>query len=438
MNRHTRFGFAALFGLALLATACIPKGMRLPQSVLLGALAPKSGLIAYVGTDGNIYTIDQGGGKPTPVTNDAHLADEYRLYGLPAWSPDGKSLVFAGYSGQGQADPTETGLFVAQKDGSGLSEIYSSANFLIYYFWSPDGQRLSFLSDTPGQSLALKLISPTGGDAETLDVGQPYYWTWAPNSQALLVHVGDGSTSRARLSILQLDNPVTEHGLDIEPSLFKAPAFSPDGTQALVAGQVDGQSKLLLMDDSGALRRTVADYEGNIAFAWSPDGKRFAYIASDQGSIGVLGPIIVADAAGGEKTVTVQGDPAYAFFWSPDSRSLAYMSPHRVEPTATATPGAGTITSDGSDIVWSLSVASARNGDSRPVATFLPSDRFLQLLPYFDQYHQSATIWSPDSQNLIVSAFNQDGQPSLWVVAASGNLEPRFLTEGMVGVWSWK
>jgi len=72
------------------------------------------------------------------------------------------------------------------------------------------------------------------------------------------------------------------------------------------------------------------------------------------------------------------------------------------------------------------------------IATFLPSDRFLQLLPYFDQYHQSVTIWSPDSQNLVVSAYNQDRQPGIWVVAASGNLEPRFIAPGWVGFWSWK
>ena len=437
MDRHIRLG-GVLLGLVLLTTACLPQGVRLPQSEFLGLLARKSGLIAYLGADGNVYTVDQGGGKPQPITTDASIGDSYRVYGLPSWARDAQSLAFAAYVGQGQDDPTQTSLMVARKDGSGLNEIYASEDFLIYYYWSPDSQRIGLISDTPGSALALKLVPSAGGEAQTVDVGQPYYWTWAADSRALLVHAGDNSTGGpSRLALLRLDGGVTEQGLAVTPSLFKAPAFSPDGTQALVAGQVDGKSALLLTDAAGKVARTVADYTGNIAFAWSPDGKRAAYIASEAGSVGVLGPIVIVDPAEAADPVTLEGDPAYAFFWAPDSQSIAYFSPHQVA-TETPTPAAGAIDSTSSDIVWSLSVANTRSGASRSIATFVPTDRFLQLLPYFDQYHQSVTIWSPDSQNLVVSAYGSDSQPGIWVVAASGSLEPRPVAPGLIAVWSWQ
>ena len=45
-----------LFALiTVLISACMPQGGRIPQSPLLSTLERKSGLIAYIGADGNIY-----------------------------------------------------------------------------------------------------------------------------------------------------------------------------------------------------------------------------------------------------------------------------------------------------------------------------------------------------------------------------------------------
>ena len=176
---------------ALLATACLPKGFRLPQSPLLPVLERKSGLIAYLGTDFNIYTVDQGGGDPTPVTTDADAeGDLLQIYDFPAWAPDSQSLAFVGYSARGDGSaPPSIGLFVAQKDGQNLTQAYSSSTNVIYFYWSPDSQHLSLLAAAPNSNMALKLVSPSGGEAQTLDIGAPFYWTWAPDSRSVLVHV---------------------------------------------------------------------------------------------------------------------------------------------------------------------------------------------------------------------------------------------------------
>jgi hypothetical protein len=48
------------------------------------------------------------------------------------------------------------------------------------------------------------------------------------------------------------------------------------------------------------------------------------------------------------------------------------------------------------------------------------------------------TIWSPDSNYLVVSAVASAEQQGLFIVPASGDYDPRFLAEGNVGFWSWK
>jgi hypothetical protein len=68
-----------------------------------------------------------------------------------------------------------------------------------------------------------------------------------------------------------------------------------------------------------------------------------------------------------------------------------------------------------------------------------PSAEFLQTIPYFDQYHLSMTIWSPDSRYLVVTSRQDDSEDgSVLVVDSAGQEDPRHIGEGKMAVWSWK
>jgi hypothetical protein len=56
---------------ALLIASCLPRDLQVPQSPLLSTLERKSGLIAYMGVDGNMYVSDQAGGNLVKLTEDA-------------------------------------------------------------------------------------------------------------------------------------------------------------------------------------------------------------------------------------------------------------------------------------------------------------------------------------------------------------------------------
>lgn len=420
MKRWSMFSGVWLAGLLAL-TACLPQGVRLPESPLVSALGRKSGLIAYIGLDGNIYTIDQGGGGQVQLTNDARLDEtNFRFYGVPVWATDGEALTFAAYEGSGD-DLSRNSLIVVNKDGSGLREAYQSSDYMVYYHWSPDGRNIGLLSQL-SDTLALKVVPTAGGEAQIVDTGAPFYWDWAPDGRSVFIHAGGEAGRLAYLQLGESAAEVVEFSLDITPSAFKAPAFSPDGSQILVAQKGDTESALILANADGGEARILATFKQDIAFAFSPDGTSIAYLNSNE----LLGPISVIDPTGQREVIELD-EQVYTFFWSPDSRSLAYFT---VEEVTDENGRTGTISR--------LKVLDVASGQSRSLTQLVPTRRFLQLVPYFDQYQHALTLWSPDSQYLVFSSVYDDDEIGIFVVHASGNLEPRLIADGQLGVWSWK
>jgi Tol biopolymer transport system component len=310
---------------------------------------------------------------------------------------------------------------VVKKDGSGLAEAYQSDDYMVYYHWSPDGRNIGLLSQLP-DTLALKLVPATGGESQILDTGAPFYWDWAPDSRSVFIHTGGEA---GRLAYLQLGEDaaeVIEFNLDITPSAFKAPAFSPDGSQVLVAQKGETESSLVLTTADGGDARALATFEQDVAFSFSPDGQYIAYLNSQE----VLGPVSVIDPAGRRAAIQLD-EQVYSFFWSPDSRSLAYFTLEEITNESGETGN-----------VSRLKVLDVGSGQSRSVTQLVPTQRFIQIVPYFDQYQRALTLWSPDSQYLVISTVYDTDQSGIFVVHASGNLEPRFIADGQLGVWSWK
>jgi len=442
-SKGWRFG-AWLLALTLLAAGCLPRGVRIPQSPLLRTLERKSGLIAYVGTDGNIYTVNQGGGDQRAVTDDAHLPEggggEARYYQFPTWSPDGERLAFVGVSSSDGSVETAS-LYTVARDGTELVEAFASDKEVpVYLYWSPEGKHLSFLSAAEARAaLALQIVPARRGEARILDAGEPYYWAWAPDGQSMLVHVGGAARfqPKARLAFLSLNGEVVEEGLSLRPTLFHAPAWSPDGQRTLMAVETDdGNRALLVADRRGVMDKVLTTFDGSIAFGWSPDGERVAYITGDGGSQGTLGPLTVLDPDKPFEARVTEDTQAIAFFWSPDSRKIAYFVPSLFSPTPE--PGQTEPSEEDQVLLLSLHTLDVKRGESQLLTTFRPTDEFFGILPYFDQYQHSATIWSPDSRNLVLSTYSRQGDPALWIVTASGKLEPRHLTEGLMAAWSWE
>ena len=422
----------------LLITSCLPRNVQVPQSPLLSALERKSGLIAYIGADGNMFVSDQAGGNLKQLTEDAKLpqsqADPYLFYQYPTWSQDGNQLAFV-RTGAENAQP-KSELLVANINNDDVSEVYASeSEHPIYLYWSPDNANVSLLTTSvSGQSLILQNIPADGSERTIIDTGSPYYWSWAPDGSTMIVHTGGAANSASpqHLAFLSMEAEIIEDGLDTTPAPFQAPAWSPDGRHILLTRVNDQEQKeIILTDGNGTFEKVLGTFEVNTAFAWSPDSTKVAFIAGKQpmnaGTIGELHVVNIETSA-----ETIKEEDVYAFFWSPDSEKLAYFVPFL---TNQAADGSQTETQQ---LVLQLNMLDVKTSESRELFKYQPTQQFANILPYFDQYHQSATIWSPDNNNLVLSFLTSSGNPRIAVVAASGQLEPRLLAEGYLAFWSWK
>lgn len=423
---------------AVLLTACMPQDSQVPQNPLLSTLERKSGLIAYLGRDGNVYVSDQAGGKLKQLTDDAVDAASgsplVGVYQLPTWSQTGTQLAFAGTSGAGVE---ATGrIFVADLEADTIQEIYSSSTeFPFYLHWSPDNSSISFLSTSASdQTLILQRAPANGGGKRTIiDTGSPYYWSWAPNGRTLIAHSGGAANSTApeHLAFIQiLESGIIESDLDVTPASFQAPAWSPDGNQIVLTRSKDGIKEIILTDDTGVYLKTLGSFELNAAFGWSADNKKLAFIDGKQPmNAGIIGDLHMVDVETDEKLSVAEN--VIAFFWSPNARKLAYFVPFLVTPEQGSDQAGG-------QLYLQLNMLDVETGESKELFNYQPTQQFAAVLPFFDQYLQSNTIWSPDNNNLVLSFLDNQGNPGIAIVAASGQLEPRLLANGYLAFWSWK
>ena len=82
--------------------------------------------------------MDADGSNPTNLTQDA--SDDW----YPVWSPDGQRIAFMSER-DGNRD-----IYVIAADGSNPTNLTQDASFDGYPAWSPDGQRIAFLSQRDG------------------------------------------------------------------------------------------------------------------------------------------------------------------------------------------------------------------------------------------------------------------------------------------------
>jgi TolB protein len=295
----------------------------------------------------------------------------------------------------------------------------------IYLYWSPDNRHLSVLLQR-AQTLELHLLDAAGQEQpRQLLVGQPLYWSWAPDGQTLAVHLGDSSSAGdpGWVGLLHLDQGgAREERFGDTPGQFRAPAWSPDGRALAYAALGGGVSLLTVRDASGSTVR-LASGATDVAFSWAPTDGWLAFAFGSSTTPGVYQGLEIVRADGTERRRLSQ-DLLLAFAWSPDGQRLALVT---LDRSAQA-------------LSWSVV---GLDGKSRVLASFVPTSDFAFQLPFFDQYAQSSSVWSADGRKLVYGA-QGGGERSngsavgerLMVLDADGQVAPSMLARGSVGVWS--
>ena len=77
-------------------------------------------------------------------------------------------------------------------------------------------------------------------------------------------------------------------------------------------------------------------------------------------------------------------------------------------------------------------------GKTIDLNTFQPTESFIYLIQYYDQFAQSVAVWSPDSRSLVYTGQPLIGKRGVYVIDAQDTAaKPRFVGPGDFAIWSW-
>jgi dipeptidyl aminopeptidase/acylaminoacyl peptidase len=281
-----------------------------------------------------------------------------RTFEQTAISPDGKKVAWVEtLVGKDGAPTGNTAIYLADRESDAPPRRVTAASANITraegsVAWSPDSKSLAFLSDAtkPGQ-LQVYVVPSTSGPAKKLTTVKGLLATprWSPDGKTIAVLFTENATRAA--GPLVAETPETgeikdaffEQRLalvDLATGEFRqiSPAdtyiyeydWSPDSSRfAVTAALGNGDSnwyiaELYTLNVALGLMKSIYKPPLQIANpAWSPDGKKIAFIAglmSDEPSVG--GDIYTISANGGEATNVTPEMKATASWlaWSPENK----------------------------------------------------------------------------------------------------------------------
>ncbi len=444
-----------LAAVVMLAVACSGGSDPGPTSGTTATgsnLPPEPGSpLAVVGPDGGLSLVYAGG-----VPDARRLSTEGSTASQPAFSPDGTRLAWSETDGEGKAF-----LAVADiaDDGSGETRLVSVPFVPFYNGWDPTSTRVAMLGNAPGGvGLAFVEVGDPAGSltaaqaSEVVFAGRPLYVDWHSDGEGLVVHT-DGV-------VLSVGLDGTHTLVSDTDSAFQSPVTMADGSVLLVRpSDADGSDELVRIDTSGEFE-VVAGLDGPVYLVGDPNRERLAVVVLPSGGPGTSDPdavqvvyrpevgsapvrgamatptlavgVHVYDSVAGGITPVVTGERVAAF-WSPDGERLLTLALDR----AASSPSAR----------WEVwEVPAGREFPSGPAdrtESFTPTATVTSaILPFFDQYADSMTPWSPDGTAFLYAALDAEGRPEVrirTVVNEDGSNGPGtdpVAARGVHAVWS--
>jgi hypothetical protein len=360
---------AMILVLALVAAACSG-----------GTESGGDGRLAIVDQDGDLAIHTAGGELVTTLTEPGGEATIFQ----PVWSGP-ESIVFVEeVDGAGS-------LVVAGIDGNERRRVdFATAPFYVYPRPGGDGSAdIVILRNHLEGGLAAEVIHHDGS-VTALEGGFPFFFTWTDDG-SVVAHVESSSVD----VVYPSPAPVVA-----TPGAFGAPgsrgdelilvrSSGPIANLTLVAGDrstdlatVRGPVHLVVGGDRVAVR--------SIAQGGTPGG-----IEARAQTIPTLRPDALAVVGLDDGTVEIVAtEGVVAFFWDPDGRRLLYL-----------------VTGDDSELSWKV----WEDGVVDDYASFVPDASWLAtFLPFFDQYAQSMSLWSPDGSAFAFPGI-VGGESGVWV-----------------------
>ncbi len=351
-----------------------------------GALSPDSRTLAFISTRGsgtaNLWLLNLATKKYTNLTS--NQGGNFR----PAWSPDGNWIAFSSdrdadagvFPGQWELLQS-TGIYIIHPDGTGLRRVTKTGGVAGSPAWSPDGKQVLFYeTDETGAYMAKSARSRTEFVSIDIATSQRIQYAasnetklspkflaggmigyclrttdnkdgirvWYPDRRVVpiiegTVHSPSWSPDGTHLVYERvMRKAMTEHFIPtgsidsaFELNLSEPFAtFSPDGKQMLYSqysanGMSTSDTSIEIMNADGSNKRTLFHQEGVSAFDpnWSPDGKTVLFSLGRYFRAPGIPPSQIATIKpDGTGFTPIVDDGVNNGFptWSPDGKQIVY------------------------------------------------------------------------------------------------------------------
>ena len=281
------------------------------------------GQIAFVSDvdgDQEVFLLDPDTGEATPLTD--NRSEDFG----PRWSPGGKVLAYI----TDQAGNLDINLADQQADT--LSRLTHSDDDDQAPLWSPDGERMAFISERDGNP-EVYLMQSDGNiqtritsNATNEDLGD-----WSPDGIWLVFARLDEETGDDSNEGLWLRNPDGVNLVHLTKGHDSAPAWSPNGKDIAFV-RTDGQNADIYIvsrlndgtwQEVTELTRLTQQEAGDLAPAWSPDGKTLAFVTHRDGNAEIY---TMRGDGSKQRRLTNNGADDLAPVWSPNGKRMAFVS----------------------------------------------------------------------------------------------------------------
>lgn len=370
------------------------------------------------------------------------LASSAPRAGSPAWSRDGKSLVYtAEVNGIKQ-------VFVRNFGSPTAAQITNSATDCSSPFWSTDDSMVFYLG--PGaRGTDLYLIGATGGSPQMV-LANVSAAAIAPDGKSLALLRSD-FTGKEPLALWTADgNGSSPRKIDTNPlnsGKYESGylAFSPDGKKlGAWLSRWDGESEFWVLPwPSGPAAKSFSFVAGTYSFSWMPDNRHLVFGGVVPGSMGA-DLQMVDSRSGALRHLTVQVTDSTEAAVSPDGKRIAFSAstddfdvfqvplngmPARallstsrddLDPAWSPLGETLAVSTDRSGVsqIW---VRNMRDGSDRPLVT--EQDFGAKFIASF-----SHPVFSPDGRRIAYSVLGSAGH-SIYISSVAGGKPVRLSNE---------
>jgi serine/threonine-protein kinase len=199
------------------------------------------------------------------------LIEAQNVYVSPRFSPDGTRLAI----GVG-VPPTRQIWIYEMAEGTMVPLTFEGHNY--YPVWTPDGERVTFASETPNSVDIAWLRSDGSGASEQLLANGRWNYpeSWSPDGRHLLYRDQDPNVQRD-IWVLTVDGASAPRPFFQLPSQEESPEVSPDGHWLAYASDMSGRYEVYVSGFPEPGRRRQVSLDGGTEPVWSRDGNELFY-----------------------------------------------------------------------------------------------------------------------------------------------------------------